>query len=509
MKRITIFVCLSLLILSCNQILVDSNQDSNNDIFHKPIIADKSDPNSRFSSAVDYELNDEAFGNQEVFWVFNCETWERYQINATLLAVGTRCYIYVDNDTIEQDGITQWIDYCEFYRDEFDSTIYPKAVEFAGYPDGTLGDVDGDPHITILFSPLIGATGYYAAVHDKTIHYYSNKREMITIDTRIDLNEVMITLPHEFNHLIWGNNEEEEAMFLVEGGAEYATYYTGYLMNDSYLIAGQDYNLTDFEYYFRIHPEVSLLCFDRDNDDTRIHYANSYMFYFYFAEKYGLAAAQELIHTEEDGIQAIELVLSNHGYDASFNDVYLDWITACTLDLEGVYDNLYSLDNANFRISTVTEVLDTRFSETESLYEYYGFNVKKLLTPSDEFTLQISSPRDQYGLGIVVAIYDKTGWNITQNLVYEENDLISYYCSGDEIEYAYVLTSLMKESPNAPIVSYPAPTDNLNFTITEGHILPTTPTEETLFNLSFSALIFSLIITMKIYQRKKEKVYNL
>ncbi len=465
-------------------------------------ITDLDSRHSKGNLDSDYTLNFEEFGNQEIFWMYNFHTSTNYEINATLLAVGTWCYIYVDNDTIEQDGIEGWIDDCEFYREEFDSTIYPKAVEFAGHPDGNTGDVDGDPHVTILFSQITGATGYYAFVHDMTIHYYSNRREMIFIDPRIDLFEVMITIPHEFNHLIWGNNEAEEAIFLVEGGAEYATYYTGYLMNDSYLIAGQDYNLTDFEYYFRIHPEVSLLCFDRDNDDVRIHYANSYMFYFYFAEKYGLAAAQELIHTEEDGIQAIELVLSNHGYDVSFNDVYLDWITACTLDLEGVYNNLYSLNNANFKISAVTEVLDTRLSETDVLYEYYGFQVKKLLTPTDEFTLQITSPRDQYGLGIVVAIYDKNGWNITQNLVFEENDLINYYCSGDEIEYAYVLTSLMKESPNAPIVSYPAPTDNLNFTITEGHIIPATPTEKSLYYFAFSTL-FGIIVCSIIYRHKK------
>ncbi len=153
-------------------------------------------------------------------------------------------------------------------------------------------------------------------------------------------------------------------------------------------------------------------------------------------------------------------------------------------------------------ITRTSEYQDTRFSETEALYEYYGFNVKKLLTPLNEFTLQITSPRDQYGLGIVVAIYDKNGWNITQELVFEENDLINYYCSGDEIEYAYVLTSLMKESPNAPIVSYPAPTDNLNFTIVEGHVIPSIPTEKSIYYFACSSLLIIVVYSI-LYNRKK------
>ena len=452
----------------------------------------------------DFSMNYEEFGNQEVFWTYNFLKETNYQINTTLLAVGTWCYIYVENTTIEQDGIDLWIKNCNFYRDEFDSTIYPKAVEFAGSPDGTMGDIDGDPHVTILFSPIQGATGYYAHVNEMPIFYYSNNREMIVIDTRINLFEVMITLPHEFNHLIWGNNEEEDAIFLMEGGAEYATYFTGYLANSSYLIAGQDYNLTDLTPFFQTNPQLSLLCFDRENDDTRVHYGSSYMFFFYFAEKYGLEAAQQLIHTEADGVQAIELVLTNLGYNVSFNDVYLDWITACTLDLEGVENNLYSFDNANFTINNYYEVLDTRYHETNALYKYYGFQVKKLLEPSNKFTLQISSPRDPYGMGIVVAIHDKNGWNITQSLVFAEDDMFSYFCSGDDIDYAYVITSLMKESPMAPLISYPAPTDYINFAIVEGHVPIDLSTEESGMTI-FPTFFIIISVFISVYNNKKTR----
>ena len=460
-----------------------------------------------YNEVKDSSLDYESFGNQETFWMYNFHDESLYQINATLLAVGNWSYIYVDNETIEQDGISKWIKDCEFYRDEFDSTIYPKAVEYAGHPDGNMGDVDGDPHVTILFSPIYGATGYYAYVNEMTIHYYSNRREMIFIHSGIDLFEVMITIPHEFNHLIWSNFDTDGAPFLMEGGAEYATYYTGYLANSSYLIAGQDYNLTDFAPNFALHPELSLLCFDRENDDTRVHYGSSYMFYFYFAEKYGLEAAQDLIHVQEDGVQAIEYVLANHGYMIPFNGLYLDWITACALDLEGVEGNIYSFDNANFKITSVTEIPETRYKKEDLLYQYYGFDVKRLIEPEDEFTLRVTSPRDDYGLGTVIAIHDTNGWNITQNLYFGESDKITVHISGDQIDEAYIITSMMKNSPRAPTISYPAPKDNLDFEILEGHIQPEESTEES--NLSFIVILtaFVSVISLEFLVKKSKKNY--
>ena len=327
---------------------------------------------------------------------------------------------------------------------------------------------------------------------------------MIVIDTTIDLFEVMITIPHEFNHLIWGNNEEEDAVFLMEGGAEYATYYTGYFGNSSYLIAGQDYNLTDLTPNFQANPQLSLLCFDRENDDTRVHYGSSYMFFFYFAEKYGLEAAQQLIHIEEDGVQAIELVLSNLGYDLTFNDVYLDWVTACTLDLEGLENNLYSFDNANFRISTLTEVTQTRYKRENVTCQYYGFDIMKLIEPEDIFTLQVTSPRDSYGLGVVIAIHDIKGWNITQNLCFEEKEKLTIYGSGDQIEEAYIITSLMKDSPVAPLISYPAPLDFLDYEILEGHVKLKTSTEESSIDFTISIFVFVIIISGMLYTKKRE-----
>ena len=57
----------------------------------------------------DISLNYEEFGNQENFWVCNFDNNTNYQIHATLLAVGNWSYIYADNQTIEQDGIDEWI----------------------------------------------------------------------------------------------------------------------------------------------------------------------------------------------------------------------------------------------------------------------------------------------------------------------------------------------------------------------------------------------------------------
>ena len=43
-------------------------------------------------------------------------------------------------------------------------------------------------------------------------------------------------------------------------------------------------------------------------------------------------------------------------------------------------------------------------------------DVTKLEVAPDLFTLQIDTPKSPYGLGIVSAIYDSNGWNITKKI---------------------------------------------------------------------------------------------
>ena len=89
-------------------------------------------------------------GDFRWFWAVDYDEDVYYQADAYLLAIGEYCYIYFEDLVISILGEEEASERAEFYRDEFDSSIYPKVTALAGNPNGTLGDIDGDPRIYIL-----------------------------------------------------------------------------------------------------------------------------------------------------------------------------------------------------------------------------------------------------------------------------------------------------------------------------------------------------------------------
>ncbi|MFW9810526.1 MAG: hypothetical protein ACFFE6_14200, partial [Candidatus Thorarchaeota archaeon] len=203
---------------------------------------------------INHEYTTESFGDQQAFWTYlsRPESMELTAVNATLLSVGDYCYVYMANETIDLLGESAAISKCSQLGQYFDDAIYPKAVELAGSPDGYLGDIDGDPRVTLFLAPLVRYMGNaYLGFHvpwDDCPFPFSNRREMVFIESERDLNETVLITIHEFNHLIWDNYEIDEADFLDEGLANLAIDYTGYW-----------YYITDaVTTTYTLHPEISL-----------------------------------------------------------------------------------------------------------------------------------------------------------------------------------------------------------------------------------------------------------
>ncbi|MGD9396871.1 MAG: hypothetical protein PVJ05_10620, partial [Candidatus Thorarchaeota archaeon] len=180
------------------------------------------------------ENTTESFGDQQSFWTYlsRPESMALTAVNATLLSVGDSCYVYMANESIERLGEVAAIAKCSQLGQVFDDVIYPKAVELAGSPDGHLGDIDGDPRVTLFLAPLVRYMGNaYLGFHvpwDECPFPFSNRREMVYIEAERDFNETVCITIHEFNHFLWDNYEFDEADFLMEGLANLAIDYTGY-----------------------------------------------------------------------------------------------------------------------------------------------------------------------------------------------------------------------------------------------------------------------------------------
>ncbi|MFW9809686.1 MAG: hypothetical protein ACFFE6_09925 [Candidatus Thorarchaeota archaeon] len=360
-------------------------------------------------------------GDTRSFWALDFNTMEHYIVDTHLLAIGDLCYVYFDDLAISIIGQTEATGRAETYRDAFDNNIYSRVTELAGNPDGTLGDVDGNPKVYIL---VVEHFQSYYRQSNEVEGEYSNMCEMVYICYRT--NNPINTIAHEFHHLVWFNYEWDEVHFVLEGGAEYATYYSGYLPANNWTVRVDDFleDIDDSFIYFEIEPQ---------------DYGACYLFAFYLAEQYGVQFLQDIVQHEDDGALGIETALETAGHNITFNELYLDWMTALTIDEPGFANGRYYYRNLNATIQDFTNIETLPYQdETLSLY-CYGSSVYRLTSPPDHFTVELSQPIGGVA-GLSVAYRDAHGWHVQQS---QETDTAIEKVSGESIDTAHVIASYL------------------------------------------------------------------
>ncbi len=434
-------------------------------------------------------------GDSRSFWARDFDAQIYYEMDATLLAIGQHCLIYMQDSVVSYLGETEATTRCESYSDEFDTLIFPVVTDLTGDPDGLIGDVDGDPRIIILISD--NTMSYYSQ-YNEIVSTYSNLCEMVYIYWNNYL--ILDTIAHEFCHLIWFNYEFDEVHFILEGMAEYATYCAGYL-------APHD-NVSFRAVEFLQNPDDSLIYFDIGQKD----YGGSYLFSFYLAERFGVQFLRDLVQQEEDGALGIEAALLEAGHNISFNELYLDWMTALTIDELGFADNQYGIPNMDVQIQEYTTI-DAVPIEIEDLsIRYYGSEILSITSPPDNFTVEISEP----GLGLAgvsIAYHDIEGWHVQQNTL---GGQVIENVTGNSIDTVYVISSLMFEEASGGNIDFGEGfSDEVNLTITEYYPSNITPTPSTspmmdvilTASLGVSLFAVSIVIVLILLRNKKEQQF--
>jgi len=220
-------------------------------------------------------------GDTKSFWVDDWVLNTRYQITATLQAIGNYCEIWVE-DTSEID-ITK----AQQLANEFDNIIYPNVTTYFYTPS----DVNGDGKVAILCFDIqdgfSGSGGYIAGyfyAYDLYNFSDSNKMEIFYIDTYptmhypitdpVDVTRAYSTLAHEFQHMVSYNRNA-----IIEGTGSMDTWLDeGLSMAAEHLIYGV---LNSRINYFNTSSSIanghSLLYWDY-NGDVLSNYALSYLF---------------------------------------------------------------------------------------------------------------------------------------------------------------------------------------------------------------------------------------
>jgi hypothetical protein len=364
------------------------------------------------------------------FWNYDFDLAIYYIIDAYLLAFGDHCYIYFEDSVITALGTAESFDRAELYRDEFETNIYERVTDLAGNPNGTLGDIDGDPRVYILI--MENRMSCYRQTNE-IVAEHSNLCEMFYV-CYYSYN-VLQAIAHEFHHLVWFNYEFDEVHFVLEGGAEYAMYYTGCCTAD---------NLTNRAPYFINDIHDSLIYFEVEAQD----YGACYLFTFYLVEQYGLQFLRDLVQHEDDGALGLESALVEAGYPITFNDLYLDWMMALTIDKEGFADNRYCYHDIDSTLQDYSIISSLPFQENEVPLYCYGSKVYQIASPPDSFKVEMTQPADEVA-GISIAYKDNHGWHIQKK---QNQGKATMFVNGESIDEVYIVTSyLYTDTPDGSI----------------------------------------------------------
>ena len=369
-------------------------------------------------------------GDNRSFWAYDFDAEEIYIVDAHLLAIGEHCYIYFDDLAVAIIGQQTANTRAETYRDEFDTNIYPRVTDLAGDPDGNLGDIDGDPRIYILI--VENRQSYYRQTNEGPGEY-SNLCEMIYVCYRTTYP--IRTITHEFHHLVWFNYEFDEVHFILEGLAEYSTYYAGYLPDDNMTVRVLPFleDIHDSFIYFEVEPQ---------------DYGACYLFAFYLAEQYGVQFLRDLVQHARDGALGLETALKDAGHNVSFNELYLDWMTALTIDEQGFANDRYCLRDMNATIQDHTSIHSLPYQEDSVSLYCYGSKVYHVSSPPDAFSIEMSQP--SHGVAALsVAYRDAYGWHV-QQIQRQGGAIVNI--SGDSVDSAYFVASyLYTQTPTGNI----------------------------------------------------------
>lgn len=354
-------------------------------------------------------------------------------VEAKLVAIGTHCYIYEDQN-IPNGFQALTSGEINAFQSNFDTVIYPTDTATFGSEQQANDGIDGDPRIYILFTHNvndISASGYFSALNqikqseldsnpeynkNSSYYYYSNQKEIFFIGVPTPnfngeryQNDANSTLAHEFQHMINYNmrvtNGVAEEEWVDEGLAQVAEDACGY----GYHTGANSHILNAFLSSF---GSYSLLKHERPHAS----YGFDYLFVRYLIDR-GVTP-KDLLNTNLVGVANVEARLKEKNIAENFTSFYAEFLTAVLVSNRGCANSdsdKYKFKSVNLKSgsvqadnTTLNEITLTSGSPVIPCsyngvgLKNYGFNVIKC-TNASAGTNQISlNSLTNSGIGAVI-----------------------------------------------------------------------------------------------------------
>ncbi len=306
-------------------------------------------------------------------------------IDATCVAVGKYCYIFVE-DTYK-NMLTE--NQAKDVADTFDTEIYPKVHHWIG--SETQPGLDRDNRITLLFHD-VGMNqsgqnygGYFSPADLHPTHPTSNRRDIVYMDifqykqrSRLTFNSI---LAHEFAHLInwYQNGGTSDQRWLEEGIASFTEWgiygYVHTIFVDGYLA----------------DPSISLTTANTLDS----YYGAAFMFLLYLYENHGgINFIRRLADEDKLGLPAIDTSLAD---SENLISIFLNWATANWLNNSKYGKNLNYQNLLNRKVTNRTPQV-IQYPTTSDNIHVDSWGVRYILFRNlpPKFELTLTSNKDAY-----------------------------------------------------------------------------------------------------------------
>jgi hypothetical protein len=122
---------------------------------------------------------------------------------------------------------------------------------------------------------------------------------------------------------------------------------------------------------FARNPDTQLNTWANEAQDTYPHYAASYLFFDYTAERFGSDFTRAVIHAPHEGVNGVQEVLDQRVGGMRFEDLFADWAVANLLNDPSVGDGRYAYPNEkSFRVSRVPLLNQYPITRTMQMHQY-------------------------------------------------------------------------------------------------------------------------------------------
>ena len=260
-------------------------------------------------------------GQKVDFWVSRNNGYVK--VHGEVMHISANAYWIFENGFLpDVDDITE-------AAEKFESEVWPAVTDVFGFP--LTPGIDGDDRMVIYNTVLrSGVAGYFSAAdsYPSEIRRNSNQREALYMSAdRIDLTatEYLSVIAHELQHATHFASDASEDSWINEGLSEIAAEIAGFARSAASA--------------FVRAPSTSLVSWAQQIGVSAANYGAGNLYFAFLASHYGgndtLAA---IARHPEDGIESVDSVLAERGFDVTADDVFADWLVANYLSTnEGAY----------------------------------------------------------------------------------------------------------------------------------------------------------------------------